>query len=53
MSYQTSIVHRYFPLNLQVLEKNFLRDCCSLSENKTQNYFRKDQFCSHNIYMSN
>ena len=33
MSHQRSIVHHFFPLNVQVLEKNFLRKSCSISEN--------------------
>ena len=52
MSHQMLIVHHFFPLNVQVLEKSFLRKSCSISEKLTQNYFNKHQFCSHNIYMS-
>ena len=33
MSQQRSIVHHFFPLNVQVLEKIFLRKSCSISEN--------------------
>ena len=34
MSHERSIVHHFFPLNVQVLEKKFLRKSCSISENK-------------------
>ena len=33
MSHQRSIVHHFFPLNVQVLEKSFLSKSCSISEN--------------------
>ena len=33
MSHQRSIVHHFFPLNVQVLEKSFLRKSCSISKN--------------------
>ena len=33
MSQQRSIVHHFFPLIVQVLEKNFLRKSCSIGEN--------------------
>ena len=52
MSHQRSVVHHFFPLNVQVLEKNFLRKSYSISETLTQNYFKKHQFCSYIIYMS-
>ena len=51
MSHQRSNVHHFFPLNVQVLEKIFLRKDCFISE-KTQIYFKKHQFCSHNICMT-
>ena len=52
MSHQRSIVHHFFPLNVQFLEKRFLRKSCSNKKKLTQNYFEKDHFCSRNIYMS-
>ena len=33
MSHQRSIVHHFFPLIVQVLEKNLLRKSCPISEN--------------------
>ena len=33
MSHQMSIEHHFFPLKVQVLEKNFLRKGCFRSEN--------------------
>ena len=33
MSNQMSIVHQFFPFNVQVVEKNFSRKSCSISEN--------------------
>ena len=52
MSHQRSIVHHSFLLNVQVLEKSFLRKSCPISDKLTQNYFKKHQFSSQNIYMS-
>ena len=52
MSHRRSIVHHFFPLNVQVLEKSFSRKSCSNKKKLTQNYFKKHQFCSHNKYMS-
>ena len=34
MSHQRSIVHQFFPLNVQLLEKNFFEKSCSIGENK-------------------
>ena len=34
MSHQRSYVHHFFPLNVQVIEKNYLKKICSISENK-------------------
>ena len=51
MSHQLLLVHHFFPLKVQVLEKNFLRESCSISENK-QRLLKKHQFCTHNKYMS-
>ena len=34
MSHQSSIEHQFFPLNVQVLEKKFLRRSCSFCENE-------------------
>ena len=52
MSNQRSIVHHFFPLNVQVLEEKFLRKSCSISKKLTQIYFKKHQFCSYNVYTS-
>ena len=34
MSHQRSIAHHRFPLNVQALEKNFMRKSCSISKNE-------------------
>ena len=36
MSNQRSIVHHYFALNVQVLEKSFLGKSCSISKNSNK-----------------
>ena len=51
MSHQRSIVHHFFPLNVQVLEKNFIRKIVPLVKTNP-NILKKHQFCSYNVYMS-
>ena len=50
--YESSKVKRivHFPLNVQVLEKNFWGKSCSFSKTNTKQQ-SKNQICSHNIYM--
>ena len=52
MSHQRSIVHHFFPLNVQFPEKNFLRKSCSISKNYYKTTLKNNQFCSYNVYMS-
>ena len=47
MSHQRSYVHHFFPLNVQVIEKNYLRKICSLSENKHNTLSKKCQLRSN------
>ena len=47
-----SLVHHFFPLNVQVPEKKILEEKLFLWLKLTQNYFEKHQICSHNIFMS-
>ena len=53
MSHQRSYVHHFFPLNLQVIEKSYLRKICSISENKRKTAL-KNVNCAHIkiLYMS-
>ena len=44
MSHQRSIVHHFFPLNVQVLEKSFLRKSGSISENKHKTNLKNINF---------
>ena len=51
--YESSKVNctTFFPLNVQVLEKNFLRKSCSISKNKHKTTLKNINF-AHNICMS-
>ena len=51
MSHQRSYVHHFFPLNVQVIEKSYLRKICSISENKRKTALENVN-CAHikNIY---
>ena len=53
MSHQRSFVHHFSPLNVQVIEKNYLRKICSINENKRKTAL-KNVNCAHikNIYES-
>ena len=51
MSHQRSIVHHFFPLNVQVLEENFLRKGCSISENLHKTTLKNINF-AHITYVS-
>ena len=44
MSHQSSIAHHLFPLNVRVLEKNFMRKSCSISENEHKTTFKNINF---------
>ena len=44
MSHQSSIAHHPFPLNVQVLEKKFIRKSCSISENEQKTTFKNINF---------
>ena len=46
----SSIVHHFFPLNVQVLEKNFLRKSCCISENQHK-YTLKNITFAHITYV--
>ena len=50
MSHQRSILHPFFPLNVQVLEKNFLRKSCSISKNKHKTTLKNINF-AHITYV--
>ena len=50
MSNRISIVHHFFPLNLQLLEKLFVKKICLISE-KSNETTLKTSICSHIIYM--
>ena len=51
MIHQRSIVHHFFPLNVKVPEKNFLRKNCSMSENYHKTTLKNINF-AHITYMS-
>ena len=51
MSHQMSIVHHFFPINVEDLEKNFFRKNCSISENQHKTTL-KISILLKNIYMS-
>ena len=44
MCHRRSIVHQFFPLNVQVLEKSFLKKSCSISENEHKNTLKNINF---------
>ena len=50
MSHQMSIVLHFFPLNLHVLEKNFFRKSCSISENSHKTTLKNINF-AHITYI--
>ena len=50
MSHQKSIVHHFFPLNVQVLEKSFLRKSSSNSENQHKTTLKNITF-AHIAYV--
>ena len=52
MSHQTSIVHHFFPLNVQVIEKNFLRKSCSISKNKQKTTLKTSIWLTSDKYES-
>ena len=45
-----SIVHHFFPLNVQVPEKSFLRKGCSISENQHKTTLKNINF-AHITYV--
>ena len=45
-----SIVNHFFPLNVQVLDKNFLRTSCSISENKQKTILKNISY-AHITYV--
>ena len=49
--YIMSIVHHFFPLNVELPGKNFLNENVPLVQTG-EKYLKKSQFCSHKIYMS-
>ena len=50
MSHQRSIVHHFFPLIVQIPEKNFLRKSCSISENQHKTTLKNINF-AHITYV--
>ena len=50
MSHQRSIVHHFYPFNVQVLEKNYLRESCSISENLHKTTLKSINF-AHKTYI--
>ena len=52
MSHQRSIVHHFFPLNVQVLEKNFLGKSCFISENYGKTTLKTSILLTEHIYES-
>ena len=50
MSHQRSIVHHFFPLIVQIPEKNFLRKSCSISENQHKTTLKNINF-AHITYI--
>ena len=51
MSNQRSIVHHFFPPNVEVVEKSFFRKSCSFSKNLHKTILKTINFCSYNICM--
>ena len=50
MSHQSSSVHHFFPLIVQVLEKGFLTKSCSISENQLKTASENINF-AHTNYL--
>ena len=50
MSHQRSIVHHFFPLNVQVPEKSLLRKSCFNSKNEHKTTLKNINF-AHIVYI--
>ena len=50
MSHQSLIEHHFFPVNVQVHEKSFLRNSCPISENQHKTTLKNITF-AHLTYV--